>query len=126
MARESSLARLLGSASGLGALVADKVVSSYDAVEDATVVHGESGRAAGSPTLARAQSGLTKPVEPGAGDRRPNVIRLTYTEVKLHNEAQLREAAKRRLIETMKSGQPGIWRFPRALGLRFATFRPAV
>jgi len=54
------------------------------------------------------------------------VIRLTYTDVKLRNDEQLREAAKRRLIETTKSGQPGIWRFPRALGLRFATFRPAV
>ena len=54
------------------------------------------------------------------------MIRLTYTDVKLRNDEQLREAAKRRLIETTKSGQPGIWRFPRALGLRFATFRPAV
>ena len=54
------------------------------------------------------------------------MLRLTYTDVKLRNDELLREAAKRRLIETMKSGQPGIWRFPRALGLRFATFRPAV
>ena len=54
------------------------------------------------------------------------MFRLTYTDVKLRNDEQLREAAKRRLIETTKSGQPGIWRFPRALGLRFATFRPAV
>jgi hypothetical protein len=54
------------------------------------------------------------------------VFRLTYTDVKLRNDEQLREAAKRRLIEATKSGQPGIWRFPRALGLRFATFRPAV
>ena len=54
------------------------------------------------------------------------MIRLTYTDVKLRNEEQLREAARRRLIQGTKSGQPGIWRFPRALGLRFATFRPAV
>jgi hypothetical protein len=54
------------------------------------------------------------------------VIRLTYTDVKLRQDEQLREAAKRRLIESMKSGQPGIWRFPRALSLRFASLRPAV
>jgi hypothetical protein len=94
--------------------------------EVATIVHPDWRRPTGSPALARAQSGLTKPVEPGAGDRRPNVIRLTYTDVKLRNDEQLREAARRRLIEGAKSGQPGIWRFPRALGLRFATFRPAV
>jgi hypothetical protein len=52
------------------------------------------------------------------------VIRLTYTDVKLRNDEQLREAARRRLIEGAKSGQPGIWRFPRTLSLRFATFRP--
>ena len=54
------------------------------------------------------------------------MIRLTYTDVKLRQNEQLREAAKRRLIESTKSGQPGIWRFPRALGLRFASLRPAV
>jgi hypothetical protein len=54
------------------------------------------------------------------------VIRLTYNDVKVRQNEQLREAAKRRLIESTKSGQPGIWRFPRALGLRFATFRAAV
>jgi hypothetical protein len=54
------------------------------------------------------------------------VIRLTYTDVKIRQDEQIREAAKRRLIESTKSGQPGIWRFPRALGLRFAALRPAV
>ena len=53
------------------------------------------------------------------------MIRLTYADIKLRNEEQLREAAKRRLINSAKSGQPGIWRFPRTLSLRFATFRPA-
>jgi hypothetical protein len=53
------------------------------------------------------------------------VIRLTYADVKVRNDEQLREAAKRRLIETTRSGQPGIWRFPRTLSLRFATLRPA-
>jgi hypothetical protein len=53
------------------------------------------------------------------------VIRLTYTDVKIRQNEQLREAAKRRLIDSAKSSQPGIWRFPRALGLRFA-LRPAV
>jgi hypothetical protein len=48
------------------------------------------------------------------------MIRLTYTDVKIRQNEQLREAAKRRLIESAKSAQPGIWRFPRALGLRFA------
>ena len=54
------------------------------------------------------------------------MIRLTYTDVKLRNEEQLREAAKRRLIDSARSDQPGIWRFPRALSLRFASLRPAI
>jgi hypothetical protein len=54
------------------------------------------------------------------------MIRLTYTDVKLRQEEQRRDAAKRRLIDSGRSGQPGIWRFPRALGLRFASLRPAI
>ena len=54
------------------------------------------------------------------------MLRLTYTDIKLRQEEQLREAAKRRLIDSARSGQPGIWRFPRVLGLRFAGLRPAI
>jgi hypothetical protein len=54
------------------------------------------------------------------------MFRLTYADVKLRNEEQLRDAAKRRLLDSYKSGQPGIWRFPRALGLRFTALRLAV
>jgi hypothetical protein len=91
-----------------------------------TIVHPDWRRAPGAPGIARTQSGLINRSNPVAGDRRPAVIRLTYTDVKLRHEELLREAAKRRFVESMKSGQPGIWRFPRALGLRFATLRPAV
>jgi hypothetical protein len=54
------------------------------------------------------------------------MFRLTYIDAQLRQQELLREAARRRLLDSLKPRQPGIWRFPRMLGLRFATDRTAV
>jgi hypothetical protein len=97
-----------------------------DVVAVATLVHPGWRRATGSAAFHRAQSGLIKPVPVATGDRRPTVLRITYADVKFRHDEERREAARRRLIDSTASRQPGIWRFPRALSLRFAALRPAI
>jgi hypothetical protein len=54
------------------------------------------------------------------------VFRLTYSDIKMRQHELMREAASRRLVDSVKPREPGIWRFPRAFGLRLAALRPAV
>ena len=54
------------------------------------------------------------------------MFNLIYSDIKIRHQELLREAATRRLIDSLKPREPGIWRFPRAFGLRLAAFRPAL